>query len=188
MRGLNQHIVVGEAWSYSSWATNRSTHHGPSHRHPNRLDPRAEVFAVLADTAGIHRFHPFIERSPLHEGTPAQGVGSERTCHFSDGNSVSERVVAFEADTSLRIDIYEGTMPLNAAAAQFTLSDAPGGGTLVQMDMDYTPKFGVLGQAMDALVMRRKFTGMLDLLLAGLDEHLRTGAVIDGSFTGVAAA
>jgi len=149
--------------------------------------PRDEVFAALADFGGIHRFHPLVERSPVNADTKETGLGAERTCHFYDGNHIQERVVEFQQDSVLGVDIYDGTMPLASAAARFVLS-SEGDNTRVEMTMDYTPKFGIVGQAMNALVMKRKFTGMVTLLLAALDEHLRTGEVIGPEWRPSAAA
>ena len=41
--------------------------------------------------------------------------------------------------------------------------------------MDFELKMGLLGRALDRLVVGRKFKGNLELLLAALAEHLETG-------------
>lgn len=146
------------------------------------------VWEALSDTAGIHRFHPLIERSPLRKGSPATGVGSERTCYFYDGNHIAERVTGSDPLRSIEVEIVEGSMPLRCARARFDLEAGPAASTRVRMTMTYEPKFGVLGRLMDSLVMRRKFTGMMTLLVEALDEHLRTGETIERGFSPARAA
>jgi hypothetical protein len=139
--------------------------------------PRSEVFAQLADIGSIHRFSANIEKSPLNAGSAPSGVGAERTCHFYDGNQIQERVVEYVDGQRLVIDIFEGSMPLRSAVAAFELRDV-GEGTEVAMTMDYALKYGLIGKAMDALMVRRQFTANLTGLLAGLEVHMRTGDVL----------
>jgi hypothetical protein len=56
------------------------------------------------------------------------------------------------------------------------------------MTMSYVVKFGLLGAAMDALMMKRMMTGSLNSLLAGLEEHLSTGKTIEKGWRPTAAA
>ncbi len=130
------------------------------------------VWAALADFGGIHRFHPYLESSPILNGK-ARGEGAERRCEFKDGNHICERVVEWKEGESMTVDIYEGSMPL--ARAQGTLAVVPessGTEATVTFTMDYTPKMGPLGALMDVLMMRRKFTGMMEEILAGLESFL----------------
>ncbi len=144
--------------------------------------PRPAVWQALADFGGVHRFHPLVERSPLHEGTPPQGVGAERTCHFYDGNQVQERVVEAQTDRALEIEMFAGSMPIRDARIRFELSATAGNTTEIRTTMRYVPKLGLLGRLMDTLMIRRKLSGTLDLLFDALDEHLRTGEPIGRGF------
>ena len=137
------------------------------------------VWPVLADIGGIHRFHPLVAKSPNNPATPKTGMGAERTCHFHDGNQVVERVVGFEDRRRIEIAIVEGTMPIEDARAVMELEPMAGGKTKISFEMHYTPKFGIVGRAMDAVIIRRKFTSILGQVLEALDEHLTTGKLID---------
>lgn len=79
----------------------------------------SEVFAALNDFAGIHRFHPLLTRSPLVEGTPASGAGSERVCHLHDGNTLHERLVDAKPDEWLKIEVVDSS---SAASSRATSS------------------------------------------------------------------
>lgn len=136
------------------------------------------VWPVLADVGGIYRFHPFVASSPINPGAPTTGMGAERTCHFHDGNQVVERVTGFEEGRRLEIEIVDGTMPLASAHASMAVEPVGHDKTKIVFNMDYTPKFGIVGKAMDAMMMRRKFTSILTQVLVALEEHLATGKVI----------
>ena len=155
-----------------------------SHRYPQ---PPAEVFAALNDFAGVHRFHPMLESSPLVDGTPATGAGSERVCHLYNGNTIHERLVEVETDRSLKVEILDTSMPMARADGLFQLAPTATGGTEVTLTMDFELTMGLLGKALDKLVMARKFRGNLELLLAALGEHLVTGEVIDKGWKAPAA-
>lgn len=136
------------------------------------------VFAALNDFAGVHRFHPLLESSPLVDGTPETGVGSERVCNLYDGNTLHERIVEAELNKSLTVEIVDTSMPMAKGGGRFDLTPTAAGGTELTMTMDFELKMGLLGKALDRLVVGRKFKGNLELLLAALGEHLKTGETI----------
>jgi uncharacterized protein YndB with AHSA1/START domain len=147
----------------------------------------ATVFAALSDFAGIHRFHPLVERSPLVDGTPASGVGSERVCHLYDGDTLHERVVRVEPDKALYVEIVDTSMPMVKGDGSFELAPTADGGTELTLTMDFKLKMGLLGAALDKLVVARKFRGNLTLLLAALQAHLDTGETIEKGWKASAA-
>lgn len=140
--------------------------------------PVPQVWSTLADFGGVHRFSPGVESSPINEGTPASGVGAERTCHLYDGNHIQERVIESVVNERLSIEVFDTSMPIKSADASITLEPTTSGGTRVTMAMEYVVKFGPLGVVMDALMMKRTMTTSLDRLLAGLERHVETGETI----------
>jgi len=140
--------------------------------------PVSKVWDVLDDFAGINRWSAGVKTSPINAGTPERGVGSERLCTMYDGNHLEERVTEAVSGERLAIEVIGTSMPLKRAEGVFEVSATASGGTEVRMTFDYTMKFGVVGQAMDALMVRKKMQGSVERLLAALDEHLTTGQVI----------
>jgi len=141
----------------------------------NYAQSPAEVFAALNDFAGVYRYHPALKSSPLVDGTPATGAGSERVCHMHDGNTLHERIVEAEPNEWLKVEILDTSMPMSRGDGHFRLTPKESGGTEVTLTMDFELTMGVFGKVLDKLVMRRKFTGALKLMLAALEEHLTTG-------------
>lgn len=136
-----------------------------------------DVWRALADFGGVHRFHPMVESANLlseHNG----GLDAMRVCNFYDGTSVKERVSGWKDGEHMRVELSEFSMPLKRATA--TLNVAPVGtdSARVTFALDYTPKFGPLGALMDVLMMKAMMGRMMKSVLKGLDEHVRTGALI----------
>ncbi len=146
------------------------------------------VWALLSDFGSIERWSAAIERSPINPGTPDRGVGAERHCHLYDGNHIQERVVEVVDLQRLGIEVIASSMPLASAHAVFVLTPTGDGGTEVTMTWDYVVKFGILGRAMDAMMLNRSMTGSLSRLLAGLEHHVVTGERVEKGWSPAAAA
>ncbi len=140
--------------------------------------PIERVWEVLSDFGSVHRYHPGVETSPIKEGTPTSGVGSERVCNLYDGNHLTERVTDFVEKQKLVIEVIDSSMPMNTAAGVFDLRPMGQGKTEVTLTMKYVVKFGPFGAIMDKLLLERTMTRSLNALLAGLDHHLESGETI----------
>ena len=140
--------------------------------------PVERVWEVLSDFGSVHRYHPAVETSPISEGTPPSGVGSERVCHLYDGNHLTERVTSSVEQRKLVIEVVDSSMPMNTAAGAFELRPQGAERTEVTLTMEYVVKFGVVGAVMDKLLLERTMKKSLDAMLAGLDHHLRTGETV----------
>jgi|GEM_PF-234958 len=149
--------------------------------------PVSEVWTVLDDFGGIHRWSAGVEASPIIEGTPSSGVGAERNCALYDGNHILERVTESRENEKLSIEVVETSMPMKSAVAEFTLQPTAAGGTRVTMSMDYIVKFGPLGQLMDLMMMKRMMNATLGRILGALDHHLATGELVGKDWTPSAA-
>lgn len=130
----------------------------------------AALWALLKDFQHIDAFNPNLSRSSHIGGTPLEGVGAERRCDLKDGrNWIEERVIDWRPGESYTVEIYAGTMPIKDVRT--TLAVFPNGaGSRAVMQIVYTPKFGLFGRILDALLLRRKMTGLMHRVLEGL-EH-----------------
>lgn len=150
--------------------------------------PVNKVWALLDDFGGIHRWSAGVKSSPINEGTPERGVGSERHCLLYDGNRLQERVTESVEHKRLALEVFDTSMPLERATGLFELAPTADGGTQLSMTFDYAMKYGLLGKAMDALMVRKSMERSLTNLLAALDAHLTTGNLIPQGWTPAKAA
>ena len=131
-----------------------------------------EVWKSWDDFGNIDKFHPALAGSHLL-GEHATGVGATRQCDMKDGNNhIRERIVEYVPKARMVIDIYAGTMPLKHAVATLTLQPAGPNKTVVSMEMDFVPKFGLLGKLMTP-IMKPQFRGLLKSLLEANATHVQ---------------
>ena len=140
--------------------------------------PADEAWKILDDFGGIHQYHPLVERSPIKNGV-ASGLGAERVCHFDNGDAITERITDYEAGKGYTVEITDlGKFPLKAAVGTFGVQPAGNGRSTVRFDFRFQPKFGPIGWLMGKTVMRSQFRRIVADMLAGLETHAKTGAIV----------
>ena len=105
-----------------------------------------------------------------------EGVGSARHCDFKDGKFVEERVTVFEPNKLISFELYKHQWPLIFMRWTNKL-EKHGNNTLLISDTEYELKFGIFGKIMNILIMRRKFSQIIDDALGKLKRYDETGAV-----------
>ena len=135
--------------------------------------PREAVWASWADFGNVAVWHPFVAHSKLlGDPTEPVQVGSRRQCDLADGkNVVRERIVEFAPLERLKIDLYEGTMPMKTAVATVSFGAPDAARTRLVLSMDFEPKHGLLGKLM-APMIRRQFKRMFGELLEANERHV----------------
>lgn len=132
-----------------------------------------QVWSVLADFGQIGLWNPNLSGSHLLAGSPSEGVGATRQCDMSDGkNWIRERVTDWDPGRSYSVDIYEGSMPLKVARATLGVRDLGGGRSEAYMLFDYTPKLGLVGRVMDAVMLKSMMEKSIRRLLEGLEHQV----------------
>lgn len=143
---------------------------------------KEKVWEVIADFGNIYLFNPTIAKSYL-TSDKTSGLGTTRQCNFEGINAhIKERIVSYKEGESMRVEIYDGkgAPPFKTAFGSFFLQEEDGG-TLVKGIFEYELKFGPIGILMDALMVKPKFSGAWDGVLAGLKKHVETGQEINAT-------
>lgn len=134
--------------------------------------PIEQVWASWDDFGEIYKFNPNLNSSHLLEGSRPTGQGAKRQCNINDGkNWIREEVLEYVPNQHMKINIYDGTMPLKQAVATIQFKQVNVSHTEVMMTMEFEPKMGLLGQLMVPM-MKPKFKGMLNALLKGNDAFV----------------
>ncbi len=150
------------------------------HVHVDRVidRPADAVWAILDDFGSVSRYHPLVETSPITNGI-GSGLGAERVCHFDNGDSIREKITAYEPDRGYEVEIVDpGKFPLKRAVARLSVEPLDETRSRVGFDMSFKPKFGPLGWLMGKAVMVGQFSKILGRVLEGLETHLQTGEVV----------
>jgi ribosome-associated toxin RatA of RatAB toxin-antitoxin module len=135
-----------------------------------------DVWKTWDDFGNIYKFNPNLKHSHLlSDVNEPMGVGSERQCDMADNkNWVRERVLDYQPLKSIKIDVFDSSMPLKSMIATFSFREINEQKTAVQMKVDFEPKFGALGKMMTPL-MKRQFRPMLQSLLDCNAAHVERG-------------
>ena len=136
--------------------------------------PKEKVWEILADFGGVAAYN--LNLRSAHSTSEANGgVGATRHCDLLPMGSIEERIVDWTEGQGYTIDIYEGkgTPPFKSALARIEVHPE-GQQTLVTMEMNYSLKFGVVGTAMNKMMVRAQFAKALPRILQGLKIYAET--------------
>jgi hypothetical protein len=137
-----------------------------------KVSVKQNVNAMISDVwrswdqfGAIDAFNPNLTRSFLLNGRAPTGLGAKRQCDFKDGkNYIREEIIAYRPDEMMKVDIYDGTVPLKSATAQINLTSISASQTTVTFTMMFTPKFGLFGKLLIPL-MKPQFAKDITRLL-----------------------
>lgn len=135
--------------------------------------PLDKVWAVLADLEAVRHYNPGVKHAEYNT-TMREGVGAGRHCDIQPKGWVKERVIAWEPQKAITMELYESQWPLNFMRWR-TAVTRDGAGTRVSQAMEYQVKFGLLGRLLDKLVMRRKLDKTLAEVFVNLKQFVEKG-------------
>ncbi|MEE8296078.1 MAG: SRPBCC family protein [Sphingomonadales bacterium] len=138
--------------------------------------PLKEVWASWDDFGNIYKFNPALKHSKLLEaGTANTGLGTQRHCDLVDGkNWVQEEIIEYQPEEKIKLVIFNSTMPLKTAVATIEFRKNGAKETEINFTMEFSPKFGLLGQMMVPL-MKPQFKKMISGMIDGNDRFVTQG-------------
>lgn len=141
--------------------------------------PPERVWATIADFGNVANYNPGVSSSHSTSDEPT-GLGATRHCDLTRfGASLEERIVGFEENERLDIDIYDAKrLPgFTGLGATFRV-EANGGGTILEGALRYDTTLGPVGAAIGAAT-RRQNAKAWKAFLAGIKEHVENGTMIE---------
>jgi ribosome-associated toxin RatA of RatAB toxin-antitoxin module len=136
------------------------------------------VWEVVSHVGSVQQWHPLVKRAPVLSPEPT-GVGAQRRCEFHDGTSVVETVTASKDREMVQVELSEFSMPLTRATGTFRFKELGPEQVEIAMTFDYDMKYGPVGWLMDTAMMKPMMNKVFGQVLAGLDQHLVTGDLIE---------
>jgi len=142
-----------------------------------QVDPE-KVWQLIDDFGAIELYHPLVKTSETTNGQ-TRGLGAERVCNFYDGNSIYERITEYDEGKSYVVEIFDtGKIPLKTAMATMKVNPV-GENSEVDFTMRFEPKFGLVGWIMGKLMMEGQFRKILNRVLQGMEDYLKTGTPVN---------
>ena len=131
--------------------------------------PVGEVWQALGEIGDIYRWNPGVRASHT-TSEEGEGLGATRYCDLGDKNYLDEEVVAWQPNEKLTMRITGTNMPFKTADIRFTLQPVDDG-TQVTVSPLYKLKFGVMGELLDKVYVRKSYLKGMEALLAGLKAY-----------------
>jgi uncharacterized protein YndB with AHSA1/START domain len=138
--------------------------------------PPSRIWAVLEDSSVLARWVPVVERVAEHD--EREQPGSVRRCEVEMGGKrgvMVERCIESIPEKRLRHAVDDDTLGFTKLFRDYTftleLTPRSEHSTLVTIETFYEPR-GVLARLMNALMMRRRFTGVREDILRGLKDYV----------------
>jgi len=139
--------------------------------------PAGQVWDVLSDLGSIYKWNPGITHSRLTSDAPP-GEDATRQCDLPNGGFLRERAFNWRDGEGYTIEVYESTLPMERSEVDFRITPH-GESSVVALMIDYKLKYGPIGAIMDAVFAHRQVSNGMDNLLAGLKNHVETGATVN---------
>lgn len=132
------------------------------------------VWKALTDLDQLAAYDPGVRASHI-VGEVTHGPGAQRRCELRPAGWFVERVVTWEPEARLGIQLFECSLPVLTLRHDYTL-EHDSEGTIVTQVMTYELKYGAVGRLLDAVAMRRNWDAGIKAFLAGLKDHVEATA------------
>jgi hypothetical protein len=132
---------------------------------------KKKVWQVLAELGSVSAWNPAIGNS-YYTSEQKEGQGASRHCDFPDGGYVKERVTGWKAEETVRLMIYEGTVPFDNFYGTYTLQ-GEGEASIVDFELEYDLKPDAPADANE--IERQNRDELIPLVLASLNQFVETG-------------
>jgi uncharacterized protein YndB with AHSA1/START domain len=139
--------------------------------------PITEVWQALGEIGDIYRWNPGV-RAWHTTSEQGDGLGATRYCDLGGKNYLDEEVVLWQPNEKLTMRITGTNLPFATADIRFTLH-AENGSTVVTVSPLYKLKYGVMGELLDRVYVRKSYQKGMEALLAGLKAHVEGKAVVN---------
>lgn len=134
--------------------------------------PLEKVWNVLADLEAVQYYNPLVVQT-RYTSDNREGVGASRHCDFKPKGFSQERVTDWIPRQLLGMEVVDSSFPMRFTKWKTHLA-AEGKGTRVTQDLEYGMKFGLLGELLNKLMMKKKYDGILAEIFTGLKNHVET--------------
>lgn len=121
--------------------------------------PKSDVWAMLADFDNVAAWAPGVTES---HGIAKKdlGVGHGRHCEIEGFGGIDEIITQWQQQESFAYS-FSPVGPLKDGESHWTLTDLGNGKTRLQLALTFNLRFGLLGQLMYSLMVRRKLSQSL---------------------------
>lgn len=129
-----------------------------------------KVWNVLANLEAVQHYNPLVAQT-RYTSENREGVGASRHCDFKPKGFSKERVTDWIPARLLGMEVVDSSFPMAFTRWKTHLA-AEGNGTRVSQDLEYGMKFGLFGELLNKLMMKKKYDSILSEIFKGLKNHV----------------
>ena len=134
--------------------------------------PANLVWQVISDVVGYADIAPNLSKAEIISG---QGQGMQRRCWDTRGGTWAEQCVLWEEGRRYSMEVDTSDYPYPFAKMQGTWGLTEGTqGVQIQMEFDYTPKYGPLGWMMDKVYIKPAFSRICEKLMDNWESEIKS--------------
>lgn len=132
--------------------------------------PKAESWKVLADysnlnwTAGVTSAHYLNDKRA--------GVGMTRRCNLIDDGYIVERITQWKEGSGFTYVIDDASDPISTDSYVIWSISGDGKRSKVTFEVNYELKYGVIGDLMNVVMAKRKFSNQIMMFMGELKSHV----------------
>ncbi|MEM7112136.1 MAG: SRPBCC family protein [Chloroflexota bacterium] len=138
--------------------------------------PASKVWEVIADYHNADVYHPLLA-SVERLNEIDQGVGASRQCNLYNNSSIVETVTEWENGRSFTVETNEQPI-FGKTRGKMSIKPIDAHSSKITVTTTYTPKWGLIGKALDSLLLRMIVNQAVKRVLNGLQHHIETGEAI----------
>lgn len=120
---------------------------------------QAEVWTVLEDFANVHAWAPSVKKSHAI-GKGKNCVGAGRHCELDGFGAIDEYITLWKEGTGFVYSV-SALGPLDKAHSSWWLTSVSDDKCRLSVELNYDIRFGLFGQLMHKLIMRKKLESSL---------------------------
>lgn len=141
--------------------------------------PQEKVWEVISNLGAVQDYNPTVKKSYYNTEIKSE-IGAGRICEFSPMGKVIEKAVEWNHGKSYKLQIkpIEKLPFFKEGEALFTLNSISPDKTTVEVIFDYKNSGGLLGKAMNSLMLKNNFNQGFEGILKGLKKHIEEGETI----------
>lgn len=132
--------------------------------------PLEKVWTILTTPELLDRYDPTVKKTTLISAEKS-GLGAKRKVEMLDGkNWFDEKITEYEPMKKLSYQLTDCSFPIKGLKHSYSFR-TKGENIVVQQNMEYEVKFGILGKLMDALMIRKQFNSGIKKFFTGLKRY-----------------
>ncbi len=132
--------------------------------------PKAEVWKLLADFDNLSWTRSVTSARYLNE--KREGIGMARHCDLESGGHIVERITRWREGNGFTYVVDDASDPISTESYATWNISGDERQSKVSFEVNYKLKYGIIGNAMNVVMVKRKFSNQIVKFMEEIKTHL----------------